>query len=130
MQRLRRFARFWDLFGNSGNFVQSTPLLWQGRDSAFEEFMGLCDWIHHRTGRHHAIALSQLGELLFSFLTIERKLPPEEVAAVIWADYHRGGRSDRPEFLRPYLPAEAPSRRERSGSDAPKRQRRHLAAGS
>ena len=29
MQRLRRFARYWDLVGNSGNFVETTPLLWQ-----------------------------------------------------------------------------------------------------
>ena len=28
MQRLRRFAKFWDLVGNSGNFVETTPLLW------------------------------------------------------------------------------------------------------
>jgi radical SAM superfamily enzyme YgiQ (UPF0313 family) len=28
MQRLRRFARFWDLLGNSGNFIETTPLLW------------------------------------------------------------------------------------------------------
>src|SRR5208282_4365213 len=30
MQRLRRFARYWDLVGNSGNFVESTPLIWSG----------------------------------------------------------------------------------------------------
>jgi radical SAM superfamily enzyme YgiQ (UPF0313 family) len=28
LQRLRRFARYWDLVGNSGNFVETTPLLW------------------------------------------------------------------------------------------------------
>ena len=28
MQRLRRFARYWDLVGNSGNFVETTPLIW------------------------------------------------------------------------------------------------------
>src|SRR5207245_5251218 len=28
MQRLRRFARYWDLVGNSGNFVETTPRLW------------------------------------------------------------------------------------------------------
>src|SRR6266404_4149831 len=28
MQRMRRFARYWDLVGNSGNFVETTPLLW------------------------------------------------------------------------------------------------------
>ena len=28
MQRLRRFARYWDLVANSGNFVETTPMLW------------------------------------------------------------------------------------------------------
>ena len=28
MQKLRRFARYWDLIGNSGNFVETTPLTW------------------------------------------------------------------------------------------------------
>ena len=29
MQRLRRFAKYWDLVGNSGNFVATTPLIWR-----------------------------------------------------------------------------------------------------
>jgi len=28
LARLRRFAKFWDIFGNSGNFVESLPMLW------------------------------------------------------------------------------------------------------
>ncbi|HEY2329708.1 MAG TPA: DUF4080 domain-containing protein [Verrucomicrobiae bacterium] len=28
MQRLRRFAKYWDLVGNSGNFVETLPLIW------------------------------------------------------------------------------------------------------
>ncbi len=28
MQRMRRFAKYWDLVGNSGNFVETTPLIW------------------------------------------------------------------------------------------------------
>ena len=28
MQRLRRFAKYWDLVGNSGNFVATAPLIW------------------------------------------------------------------------------------------------------
>src|SRR2546427_3623551 len=28
MQKLRRFARYWELMSNSGNFVETTPLLW------------------------------------------------------------------------------------------------------
>lgn len=34
MQRLRRFARYWELVGNSGNFRETLPLLWAGRPSA------------------------------------------------------------------------------------------------
>ena len=30
--RLRRFAKFWDLFGNSGDFTVSLPLLWSERE--------------------------------------------------------------------------------------------------
>ena len=29
MQRLRRFAKYWDMVGNSGNFLESTPLIWK-----------------------------------------------------------------------------------------------------
>src|SRR5205807_7738785 len=39
LQRLRRIARFWDLIGNSGNFVTTAPLLWRDSASPFQEFM-------------------------------------------------------------------------------------------
>jgi radical SAM superfamily enzyme YgiQ (UPF0313 family) len=34
MQRLRRFARYWDLVGNSGNFIETTSLIWLGSTRA------------------------------------------------------------------------------------------------
>jgi radical SAM superfamily enzyme YgiQ (UPF0313 family) len=129
LQRMRRFARFWDLIGNSGNFISTTPLIWSNALSPFTEFMQLCDWLYERLGRKHGIPLAQLGELLFQFLTEARKLSPPLVAAALWEDYQRGGRSDKPVFLRPHLPETAVSRRERSRSTVPKRQERHLAAG-
>jgi radical SAM superfamily enzyme len=30
LQRIRRFARFWDLLANSGRFTRTLPLLWSG----------------------------------------------------------------------------------------------------
>lgn len=127
MQRMRRFARFWDLIGNSGNFVVTTPLIWGEGNSPFQEFMRLCDWLYGRLGRQHSIALAQLGELLFHFLTEEKKWPPQTIAEALWRDYQRGGRNDLPPFLRPYLPHAGVSRRDRSRPSAPKRQERHLA---
>jgi hypothetical protein len=127
LQRLRRFARYWDLIGNSGNFVTTTLLVWRDAASPFWEFMRLCDWLHGTVGRRHGIALAQLGQLLFRFLTEEKKLPVDLVAAAIWQDYQTGGRSDKPLFLRAHLADTIVGRRERSRAVAPKRQERHLA---
>jgi radical SAM superfamily enzyme YgiQ (UPF0313 family) len=96
LQRLRRFARYWDLIGNSGNFVATTPLIWSDDGSPFGEFMRLCDWLHEKLGKRHGIALAQLGEMVFEFLTVEKKLPSKMAAETVWRDYQAGGRSDKP----------------------------------
>ena len=127
MQRLRRFSRFWDLVANSGNFVETTPLLWRDQASPFDAFLRWSDWVYERTGRRHGIALSDLAERLFEYLTTACHHTPEETALVLWRDYQKAGRSDRPPFLRPYLPEVQPSRREKSRTPL-KRQSRHLPA--
>jgi hypothetical protein len=135
MQKLRRFARYWDLVGNSGNFLETTPLIWSkvGQASClsllspFAEFMRWSEWLHGRVGRKDGIALVRLMGLLFEFLTSERKLDPETAAAAMWRDYQRGGRHDKPAFLKDYLPIEAtPALSPRARSGVPKRQARHL----
>jgi radical SAM superfamily enzyme YgiQ (UPF0313 family) len=125
MQRMRRFARFWDLIGNSGNFVSSAPLIW-GANSPFQKFMRFCDLLYQRLGRKHSIPLADLGEQLFIFLTGENGLDPRVAAEAIWKDYQRGGRSDQPAFLRPHLQETTPARGNRLNAMAPKRQKRHL----
>jgi hypothetical protein len=125
MQRMRRFARFWDLIGNSGNFVETTPLLWSGGASPFAAFMRWSDWVYARLGRQHSIALARLAELLFEHLTRESAVPPEEVAQCLWRDWQRAGRREKPDFIVGFLSdAEAPLVRSPEG--IPKRQARHL----
>jgi len=124
MQRMRRFARYWDLVGNSGNFVETTPWIWSGGLSPFNAFLHWSDWLYERTGRTDAIALVRLMELLFEFLTGELQLPANPVAEVLWNDYQRGGRHDKPGFLCNYLPAASRSPR-RAGVRSLKRQARH-----
>ena len=103
MQRLRRFARYWDLVSNSGNFVESTPLIWEN-DLPFESFLRFSDWLFAIGGKTNGIALKRLAELLFRYLVEEARCDELKAARAIWNDYRRGGRSDRPPFLRPYLP--------------------------
>jgi radical SAM superfamily enzyme YgiQ (UPF0313 family) len=166
MQKLRRFARYWDLVGNSGNFVETTPLIWSvvgqasrlsqipPRPSAkgnvvldspipaeaeaggtpaplspFAAFMRWSEWLHARTRRTDSIALVRLMELLFEFLTVELRHNPAQTAAVMWGDYQRGGRHDKPGFLKNLVSADTPHALSRTtGLGMPKRQARHQAA--
>ena len=121
MQRMRRFARFWDLIGNSGNFVESAPLLWAGGASPFEAFLAFSDWIGARIGKHHSIALATLSENLCAYLTTERRADRAVVEAALCADWHRAGRKERPPFLEKTQPPKTARRL------AAKRQSRHLA---
>jgi len=127
MQRLRRFAKYWDLIGNSGNFVHTAPLIWRA-ESPFANFLRLSDWLYARMGRTDSIALARLAEQLLAFLTGELKLDAPRTAANLLRDWQRAGRRDVPDFLRCFLPAE--TGRPTSGSKTllPKRQARHLAA--
>ena len=63
LQRLTRFARYWDLIANSGRFAHTLPLLLG--DAPFARFLQLSDWLYARTQQTHRIALPRLfGELM------------------------------------------------------------------
>lgn len=102
LQRMRRFARYWDLIANSGNFIETTPLIW-GEGSAFVHFMHLSDWLFETTKQTHAIALSNLVERMFRYLTQQAGVAPEVAGKALWRDYQRAGRSDRPAVLEPFI---------------------------
>jgi len=126
LQRLRRFAKYWDMVGNSGNFLEATPLFWRDQASPFQRFMQFSDWLFVKVGRTDSIALARLAELLFLFLTEELGVDKQLAAETLWRDYQRGGRREKPEFLRPYI--DEPVRKEDASHRAGlRRQSRHLA---
>lgn len=127
VQRMRHFARYWDLLANSGNFAETVLLLWQPDRSAFESFLKFSDWLFRQVGQHHGVALLRLSGLLFNYLVQELKCEPARVAETLLRDHERGGRLEVPGFLRPHLPKET-VRSKKAGRDGiPKRQSRHLA---
>ncbi|MCH8830100.1 MAG: DUF4080 domain-containing protein, partial [Planctomycetes bacterium] len=122
----RRFARYWDLVANSGNFRNSLPLLW-GDDSPFDWFSQFSDWLFAREGRGHGIPLTRLTEHVFRFLTEERQIDETLAAEHLLSDYRRGGRRDTPRVLQKFsITTPVESRRVLS---APVRQARHLGEG-
>jgi radical SAM superfamily enzyme YgiQ (UPF0313 family) len=129
LQRVRHFARAWDLVANSGQFVETAPMIWQGAPSAFHAFMEFTEWLFKQAGRGHGIALVRLAQWVFEYLTEVRHLDPQSVAVAQLRDYQRGGRSDLPIFLRPFhlTPvAPKPNGVEKTGV-ASRRQARHQA---
>lgn len=100
VQRVRRFARFWEIIANRGLFPGTLPMILGCKDSPFDAFMALSDWMHARFGRDYAISLLDRAESVFTYLTTEAGLDPRRVADSMWADYHaEGKRRDRPPFL-------------------------------
>ena len=67
LQRLQRFARYWDLVSNSGRYPQLTEaLLSQG--APFETFLRFSDWLFEQVGTTGGIAARRLGKLLAKYL--------------------------------------------------------------
>jgi len=141
--RLRRLAKFWDIFGNSGNFVESLPWLWTGSTadatgevrraegdraaSPFWQFLQWTDWLHARGVKTSGIALARQYELLWEYLTQQH--PPESIAPVMIRDYRRAGRKDVPRWLEEADGSRAPgvgAAAVTAGAALPKRQSRHL----
>jgi radical SAM superfamily enzyme YgiQ (UPF0313 family) len=123
IQKMRRFARYWDLVANSGNFVRTTPLIWRDQ-TPFESFMRWSQWLYEKVGRTHAIALNHLAEALFEYL-VACGIEKEMVADAIASDLARGRRADVPEFLKPFVTAPSAARHE--AKSTLRRQARHLA---
>ncbi|MEM7563451.1 MAG: DUF4080 domain-containing protein [Pseudomonadota bacterium] len=116
MQRVNRFARFWDMIANSGRFTQTLPLIMS--DQPFKRFMLLSDDLFLRSGSTWKIALRRLFELLFLVMTETLKIETGCVRRALESDFVRSGQKGRPDFDST-LPRQA-----RSGV-ANKRQRQH-----
>ncbi len=128
LQRMRTFARYWDLVGNSGNFTETTPLLWRGEPSPFSAFLKFSDWLFAETGARHGIALTRLMTLLHRYLTAEAGVASADAANALWNDCLGAGRKDIPPFLRELLPDREPPPRSAMHAAGPKRQSRHAAS--
>jgi len=121
LQELKRFARFWDLVGNSGNFSTTLPLILG--DGPFAGFSQFAQWVWTTTGAQHGIALRRLVELVFTYLTEVRGLPADVVGHALADDYTRPGRRRIPPVLHPYA---TPTKDGVVRGGGPRRQARHL----
>lgn len=116
MQRLVRFARYWDMIANSGRFAHTLPAILS--QSPFARFMALSDWLYAQTDATHRIALDRLAALVARWLTLEG-MAAQEVEALLQSDYAGAKRPPH---------AKKKSAIEAAQAALPQRQARHLAA--
>ena len=94
IQGMKRFARYFDLYYNHGNFSKSLELLWQTNPSPFHAFEEFASYIWQKEKRTHGLPLAQLAKLLFSFLHY-KGLNRELAAHTIEMEFRRlPGRKD------------------------------------
>jgi radical SAM superfamily enzyme YgiQ (UPF0313 family) len=83
MQRLVRFARYWDLVANSGRFVNTTRVLLGA--TPFANFMAFSDWAYANTDATHRIALDRLVKLVERWL-VEQGMAAADAKSLLASD--------------------------------------------
>jgi len=124
IQKMKRFARFWNLYKNSGNFKLSITLLWS-ESGVFENFFAFSLWIYEQTNSTWQISLDRLAKLLFEYLSNTRLAEPQYIAGCLVQDLMKIEGRVLPAFLRPYVP-HTPKTPRNKVSGHNKRQLRHL----
>ncbi len=101
IQMMKRFARFWDLTYNSGNFKKSIQLLWK-EQSVYENFCGFGIWIYEQTDATWKISLQRLGELLFNYLCKVKNFDEQVIADMMLEDMMKLKGRAIPSYLKPW----------------------------
>jgi coproporphyrinogen III oxidase-like Fe-S oxidoreductase len=67
LDRIKNFARFWELIVNRGVFPDLVPRLFPGGEPVFDRFMALSDMLLARFGRNWGIDRSELRSCLYIY---------------------------------------------------------------
>lgn len=97
VQLMGRFARYWDLIGNSGHFKHTLPVLLA--EHPFARFSQLSTSLYQRSGQTHKISLLRLYDLVFDIAFNDLDVSIEVLNSVINRDFEQSGLKSRPKCL-------------------------------
>jgi len=98
MQQMNRFARYWDMLGNSGRFRDTLPTLIN--DDPFARFSVISNAVFERTGQTHKISLLRLFDLLHDIAIDQFSVNSVELVMLLQQDFDRSGLKSWPVCLR------------------------------
>jgi len=96
MQQMNRFARYWDLIGNSGRFEHSLQSLLG--EEPFARFWVLSKRLHELSGQTHQIALPRLFKLVHEIALNDLGLTDDFTEKML-TDYARSGQKGEIPFI-------------------------------
>jgi len=117
LQRVGRFARYWDMFGNQGRFLHTLPLLMG--DQPFARFLRFTDALFSEAQSTWKISLRRQFKLLHQILPDALKVDQAELLTALQLDFDRNG--EKGSLLR-LLNADKAQRKNQQNA----RQARHL----
>jgi radical SAM superfamily enzyme YgiQ (UPF0313 family) len=89
MQRVNRFARYWDMIANSGRFKNTLPVILG--DAPFENFILLSDSLYQSAGSTWKISLQRLIVMMYENLKGRQGLDEHMLFELMQKDYERTG---------------------------------------
>lgn len=100
IEEMKRFARYWDLVYNSGNFNNTVKYIW-GEESVFEHFRAFCKWLYEKSNAS-IFYLDALAEYIYVYLTQIKGILEDETAKMLLDDLLKVAGRSAPKFLRSY----------------------------
>ena len=97
LQRMTRFARYWDMVGNSGRFTQALPLMLD--ENPFDQFMLFTDTVFARLQQTHKISLLRLFDALHDIAIEVLGVSEEPFRLALDEDYFSSGLKSRPKYM-------------------------------
>ena len=120
IQKMKRFARFWDLTYNSGNFYHTVNYIYEDGD-VFGGFYNYSEWIYQETESTWQISLNRLSQLVFKYLTEILNHDKTKIADSLIKDIIKIRGRSIPDFLRQNATS-IPDLRDKKMNKANKRQ--------
>ncbi len=99
IQQMKRFARFWDLVYNSGNFTNTFDLIIK-ETTVYDGFFAFSTWLYNETQSTWKISLDRLTQHIFDYLTKERKFDEAEVIETMLLDITRNSGRKVPHYMK------------------------------
>lgn len=101
LQKIKRIARYLDIFYNSGNFARASLMLLKSKVSPFEAMDDFSSYIWQNYQQTHKISIGRQTKILFDYLC--RFYSVKDVAISLIADYEDKRRKDNIHYIREVL---------------------------